>query len=152
MIHTDILAVRVERRRIAVASFCGTTLDFADVRELSASPHTAASSTRTYLAWAIDTFKPAAVAVERPTARAGTQREHLANVAFATFFGKSVYRVFIQPQSVREALGEPPLRNRRELHEVGRALWPRLPGTRNPAAYDAALLGLHFQMLDLFMS
>lgn len=151
MIHNDILAVRVERRRIALASFRGIKLDFADVRELSDNPHDAATSTREYLAWAIETFQPAAVALERPRARPDTRRDYLANVAFAAFAGKPVSRVFIRPETVRDAMGEPPLRSRREVHQVAAALWPRLPGTRNVAAYDAALLGLHFQMLDLFL-
>jgi hypothetical protein len=151
VIHDDILAVRVERRRIAIASFRGLKLDFADVRELSDNEHEAAVSTRDYLAWAVETMKPSAAAVERPTVRPDTRREYLVNVAFAVFAGKPLSRVLIRPTTVREAMGEPPLRSRREVLQVATALWPRLPGTRNPSAYDAALLGLHFQMLDLFM-
>lgn len=151
MIHSDILAVRIERRRIALAAFRGLKLDFADVRELSDNALDAAASTREYLVWAIEMFKPTAAAVERPTIRLDTRREYLANVAFAVLAGRPVSRVLIRPATVREAMGEPPLRSRREVLQVATALWPRLPGTRNLAAYDAALLGLHFQMLDLFM-
>jgi hypothetical protein len=151
MIHHDILAIHVERRSVAIAAFSGLNLDFADVRELAADTTKAALSTRRYLHWAIETFKPGSIAVERPHGRSGKRRDALTSLAYASTFGQPISRVLIRPSVVREAMGNPPLRSRRELHQVGSSLWPRLPGTRHPSAYDAALLGLHFQMIDLFL-
>lgn len=151
MIHHDILAIHVERRSVAIAAFSGTNLVFADVRELAADATKASLSARKYLRWAIETFKPASIAVERPQGRSGKRRDDLTSLAYASALGQPISRVLIRPSVVRHAMGHPPLRSRREAHQIASSLWPRLPGTRHTSAYDAALLGLHFQMIDLFL-
>jgi hypothetical protein len=151
MIHHNVLAVWVESRRVAIAAFAGLKLEFADVRELPAEASAAAASAKQYLTWATELLKPAAVALQTAPVRSGSQRQHVADAATKTFSGTPILRLFISSAAVYEGMGEPALSGRGEARRVAATLWPRLPGTRHPSAYEAALLGLHVQMTDLLL-
>lgn len=147
----NLISIRIERRRLAVAVFAGLRLEYHDVRELPTDSHKAQVATRRFVTWVVATFPPEVVALETVTAREGTRRAELAHVVGGTLMLLRAPRLHVAAPDVLGAFATPALRTKKELREVGAALWPELAARRvHPATFDAAALGLHVQMKALF--
>jgi hypothetical protein len=147
----DLLAIRVERRRVAIAAFSGTRLDYVQVRELPSDRFLAARSARRFVGWVTEVFAPGVVVLEEQPMNTGPARADLYGVVVRQLRSSFSTRVHVYPAEIREYLGVPGPRSRTELREIGHRIWPELSNRLvNSAAYDAAALGLHLQMTSLF--
>lgn len=149
MNEIDVLTIRIERRRIAIAAFSGLKLDFAQVRELSSFDERAAKSAREFTAWAAETLRPKFVAVEAVRAEEETRRSHLACAVSRTLRFLPVAQTSVPAADVLASWGTPPIQTKMQLRVIGALLWPELAGRTHPAALDSAALGLHLQMKAL---
>lgn len=151
MSHTELLAIKVERRRIAIAAFDGIELRYVEARELSSCYDEARRTTRSFVAWAVVTLKPAAVAVETVDAAEGSRRANLHYIVMQTLVRFRISRISMPGEGVRRVFGVPALATRTAVRMSAQAIWPELPGQAfSPAAYDAAAFGLALQMGSLF--
>jgi hypothetical protein len=151
MTCTNLISIRIERRRLAVAVFSGLRLEYHDVRELPTDSHKARVATRRFVSWIVATFPPEAVAVETVTAREGTRRTELAHIVGGTLMLLRTPRIHVSSPEVLGGFAAPALRTKKELRAVGAALWPELAARHvHPSTFDAATLGLHVQMRSLF--
>jgi len=152
--HTErLLAIKVERRSIAVAVFVGSTLDFHDVRHLSSQPEKAESSAIGFLSWVISSFDIESSALERMT-NGNEIRRAVLNHAILTMLRASAIPVWeISKRELLEAYGYPPLRSRVELRQATHTMLWSMFNTEKPNCQeiDAASLGLHVQTERLFL-
>lgn len=150
---STLLALRIERRCIAVAVFVGTRVDYTEVRHLSSSKDKALGSAVRFVTWLLHCFKVDSAALEMISSPANIHRRSLSDLVEQTLRDNllSIYRI---PKSeVFEAFGEPRLRSRRELRELVVGIWPILQGGKAKALIqDAAALGLHVQTERLFIT
>lgn len=149
MNQIDLLAIRIERRRIAVAAFSGLRLDYAQVRELSSFEERATRSAREFTAWVAETLEPRFVAIEKVDAPDEARRSHLAFAVTRTIRFLPLAHTSVPAADVLDSLGAPPIPTKGRLRVIGALLWPELAGRVHPAALDAAALGLHLQMTAL---
>ncbi len=148
----DLLSIRIERRRIAVAVFSGMRLEYHQVRELSADSHRAQETARRFLIWIVDAFNPALVVMESDGAAEGTRRAELAHVVAGTLMLLKVPRLRIAASEVMGSFAAPGLRTKKSLRSVAAMLWPEVAERHvHEATYDAAALGLHVQMKGFFV-
>lgn len=148
----EVLSIRIERRRIAVAVFSGVRLEYHQVRELSSDPERAKLTSRRFTDWLVDVFQPALGVIEAADGTEGARRSELTHVVAGTLMLRRVPRVRITTHELLSSFAVPALRTKKTLRAVAATLWPELPARHvHPAAYDAAALGLHVQMKELFV-
>ena len=152
--QTDrLLAIKVERRCIAVAIFIGTKLDFHDLRNLSSQPEKAEASAIGFLNWVIGSFEIESATLERMT-NGNEIRRAVLNQAILNMLRASSIPVWeVGKRELLEAYGHPPLHTRLELRQaVEKILWSMF-NTDKPDCQelDAALLGLHIQTERMFL-
>jgi hypothetical protein len=149
MSNADLLTITVERRRVAIAVFSGLHLDYHQVRELSAGEDKAARTTQAFVTWATNQFRPARIAIQTPPPLSAHRRLTLHAIVRGTLVSHLSPRTELDPATLREYLAAPPLRTKTQLRRVAPRLWPKLRRGSQPSVCDAALIGLHLQMLDL---
>jgi hypothetical protein len=148
----EVVSIRVERRRLAVAVFSGLRLEYHQVRELPADGQQAKAAARRFIAWVVETFNPELVAVETGAAKEGSRRADLAHIVGGVLMLLRAARVHVAASEVLDSYSTPALRTRKELRSIAAVLWPDLAARRvHPATFDAAALGLHVQMIALFV-
>jgi hypothetical protein len=140
--RSELLSVRIERRSLGVALFFGTRLDFVQARELPSDHASARRTVQSFLTWAMETFRPACVAIEKPQAPSGTRRSVLERLVLEILNNLGLSPVQVERGKVIGALS-PSIRTRREAREAVCRLWPALS---SGAAADAVALGLHLQV------
>jgi hypothetical protein len=152
--QTDrLLAVKIERRSIALALFVGTRLDFHGVRHLSSQADKAEGSAVGFLSWAIDNLEIGSAALERMTNGNEIRRAVLNLAVLDVLRGNAIPVWEVSKRALLETYGHPPLRSRIELRQaVQEILWARF-NTDKPGRQelDAAALGLHVQTERLFL-
>lgn len=149
-----LLAIKVERRSIAVAVFVGSTLDFHDMRQLSSEAAKAEATAIGFLNWVISSFDIKTAAVERMTNGSEIRRTVL-NRAILDLLRTSAIPIWeVYKRDLLEAYGRPPLRSRVELRQVTKAiLWSMFNSDKpNPQELDAAALGLYVQTERLLIT
>lgn len=147
--HPRLLSVRIERRTVAVAVFCGLHLEGRRVLQLSSDPVRAESSAIAFIREVLSEADCLSVAVE--TVSGDVRRAML----YATILeqcraaGISVWE--ISGRTVLETLAHPPLKSRAELRDLMLQMWP-MPGLKQSqmCALDAFALGLYVQTERLF--
>ena len=153
-VHTGrLLAIKVERRSIAVAVFVGSTLDFHNVRHLSSQADKAEASAIGFLNWVISNFSIESAALERMT-NGNEIRRAVLNQAILNMLRASALPVWeVSKRDLLEAYGYPPLRSRVELRLAASAiLWSMFSSDKpNCQEIDAAALGAHVQTERLFL-
>ena len=150
---SNLLALRIERRCIAVAVFVGNHLDYTEVRHLSSCKDKALGSAVQFVTWLLHCFKIDSAALETIGSPGNIHRRTLSDLIEKTLRDNllSIYRI---PKSeVFEAFGEPRLRCRREVRELVVGIWPILKGGEGKSlVQDAAALGLDVQTERLFIT
>jgi hypothetical protein len=149
---SKLVALKVERRSLAMAIFIDQRLDYTDVRQLSSSEEKADESAVGFLNWALSIFPIGSAALE-VVAGAEIRRARLNRAILDAFRGRGIPVWEITPEELLGAFGEPPLRARREVREVVLSIWPILDDRKEePSILDAAALGLLVQTKRLFWS
>jgi hypothetical protein len=147
--HPRLLAVRVERRAVAVAVFSGVHLEGRRVLQLSSDAARAEASTAGFIRAVLSENDCPSAAIEsvsgdvrRAVLRAAIMDHCRAN-------GISVWEV--SGRIVLEALSHPPLKSRAELRDLMLRMWP-VQGLKQSqlCALDAVALGLYVQTERLF--
>ncbi len=149
-----LLAIKVERRSIAVAVFIGNRLDDSQVRHLSSNADRAESSAVGFITWAVENFGIESAALERMTNGREIRRTALHRAVLAALRDNSMPVWEVGKQQLFEVFGHPPLRSRTELRQIMEAIvWPVLEGGRSSnQKLDAAALGLYVQTERLFLN
>lgn len=148
-----LLAIKVERRSVAVAVFVGDKLDYHDVRNLSSQPDKADASTIGFLTWVIGNFEIESAALEQMTSGDRIRRAIL-NQAILTMLRTNSIPVWeVSKRDLLEAYGHPPLRTRIELRKTTHSILWSMFNTEKPDGQelDAASLGLYVQTERLFL-
>lgn len=152
--QTDrLLAIKVERRSIAVAVFIGSKLDFHDVRHLSSQPEKAETSAIGFLNWVISSFEIESAALEQ-MANGNEIRRAVLNQAILMLLRASAIPIWeVGKRELLEAYGYPPLRTRIELRQAAQTILWSMFNTDKPNCQelDAASLGLHVQTERCFL-
>jgi hypothetical protein len=152
--QTDrLLAIKVERRSIAVAVFVGSNLDFHDVRHLSSQSEKAEASAIGFLNWVIGSFEIESATLERMTNGNEIRRAAL-NRAILDMLRASIIPIWeVGKRDLLEAYGYPALRTRIELRQAAQKILWSMFNTDKPNCQelDAASLGLHVQTERCFL-
>ena len=145
------LAIKVERRTLAVALFSGRHLEYTQRREISSNGDKAEASAVGFVGWAISNFAVESAAVEGLPSDRPTRQASLTQAVIGVLRERGIPVWEVGKQQLFESFGVPPLRTRGELREVIRSIWPILPGQSTEAAtLDATALGLYVQTVRLF--
>jgi hypothetical protein len=142
-----LLAIKVERRVIAVTVFAGSTLDFHDSRHLSSHADKAQESAVVFLNWVISNFDVESATLERITNGNEIRRAVLSRAVLNLLRASATALWEVSKRELLEGYGHPPLRSRAELRQVAHAiLWPMFhTDSPNCQEIDAAAVGLHVQ-------
>jgi hypothetical protein len=144
-----LLAVRIERRAVAVAVFSGLHLEGRRVLQLSSDPDRAQAS-------AIGFIREVLLENPCPSAAMETVADDISRAAIyqamlEEFRSEGVSLWEIPAKTVLKSLCYPPLKSRSELHELMQEIWP-VQGLKQSelCALDAFALGLYVQTERLF--
>jgi hypothetical protein len=149
-----LLAIKVERRGIAVAVFIGSKLDFHDVRSLSSQAEKAEDSAIGFLRWVISSFEIESATLERMT-NGNEIRRAVLNQAILNMLRAGAIPVWeVSKRELLEGYGHPPLHTRVELRQaIQTILWSMFNTDKpNYQELDAAAIGLHVQTERLFLN
>jgi hypothetical protein len=146
-----LIAIRIERRAVAVAVSYGTTLEHAQVRQLSSSSDKAIASAAIFIERILERFPAESVAVEVIPDAWEFQRLQIFRAITGVLTSRGATISHVTKQEVFEAFGYPRLKSRKELRAVIGAIWPIL-GDYGGSLYiqDAVALGLYVQTECLF--
>jgi hypothetical protein len=152
--QTDrLLAIKVERRCIAVAVFVGGKLDFHDKRILPAQPDKADASAIGFLSWVITNLEIESATLERMTNGNEIRRAILNQTVLNTLRASSIPFWEVNKRELLDAFGHPPLQTRGELRQsVQTILWSMFTSdSPDSQELDAAAVGLYVQTERLFL-
>ena len=146
-----IMAIRIERRAVAMALFGGTQLEGWRVRQLPSDSKRAEDSCVGFVTAVLDEHHCEGVVLESISGDAARVKLHDSAVAECRALGISVTE--IPKQTVIESFAHPAPTTRHEIREIVSQIWlvPNLKGGRD-FILDAAALGLYFQTERLFTS
>jgi hypothetical protein len=143
--NNKLVAVRVQRRSLAVAIFEGTHLEHAEIYNLSSNNRKAEESAVGYGRRLISDFSISSASMEWAT-NGDIRKTILTDVLVGTFRDSGIQIFQAAKQDLFEAFGVPPLGTRKELGAVATTIWPSLNAPGFPSSvFDAAALGLYIQ-------
>ena len=146
-----LIAVRIERRAIAVAVSEGANLEHAQVRQLSSLSDKAIASAAIFMERILERYPAESVAVEVIPDTKEFQRLQIYRAITEVLMNQGTTISHVTKQEVFEAFGHPRLKTRKELREVIGAIWPILGDYGgSPYIQDAVALGLYVQTECLF--
>jgi len=146
-----LIAIRIERRTIAIAILNANHLEFTDVRHLSSSTDKALGSAASFVTRAVDRFGLKSAALELIPDGREVQRLVLHQVITRALADRAMSITETSKNDLFRAFTRPPLRSRTELRRVMSAIWPVLDhDSGRPFTQDAAALGLYVQTERLF--
>jgi hypothetical protein len=152
-LHVKLLAIRVERRTVAVAVFQGEQLEYTDVRHLSSARDKAVASTIGFITWMLEQFPIESVAIESLDSSGEILRSVLLEALIALLHQWALPKWTIPKTEIFAAFGFPSLKSRKAVREIACSIWPVLSGTNGKTfIQDAAVLGLHVQIERLFLN
>jgi len=148
-----LLAVKVERRSVAVAVFVGDKLDFHDVRNLSGQAEKAVTSALGFLSWVVSNCEIESATLERMTNGNEIRRAVLNQAVLDMLRAGGIPIWQVSKRELLEAYGHPPLRSRQELREAALSILWAMFNTDKPGfqEIDAGALGLHVQTERCFL-
>jgi hypothetical protein len=150
--QTSLIAIRVERRTVAVAIFHRGHLEYTDARQLSSTHDRALDSTMGFIAWILDRFPVDSAALDEIPNGHEFQRRVLHDAVCQDLRNRLLPIWEVPKSALLEGYGYPPLKARLELRQVATTIWPILAGTHAKVfMQDAAILGLHVQTERLFI-
>jgi hypothetical protein len=139
------MAIKVERRSVAVAVFVGNRLDYHDVRHLSSQPGKAESSALGFLQWVINNCTVQSVALERMS-NGNEIRRAVLNLSILNMLRSEGIPIWeVNKRELFEAYGYPALITREELRRTAHSVLWHMFNTDKPDCQeiDAAAVGLH---------
>lgn len=144
MIATKLLAVRIDRRVIALAVFEGPEVQHSEVRQLPSGSARAESAVSAFISRIVQGYSPHSAALE--IVHGTTRRTMFTGQCVALLRGLGIPVTEVPPADLLASYGYPPLVNRLELRRVAANLWPVISETRMTGfVQDALALGLLVQ-------
>jgi hypothetical protein len=139
-----LMAVRIERRVVAIALFSGTHLEGWRVRTLTSDPDQAEATTKAFILAMLNEHNFASVALETVPAEIARASIHRVVVEQCRAGGKVVWEV--SKKLVAESLAHPAPKSRDEVRAIMLQIWP-LSSLNQSQTYvlDAFALGLYVQ-------
>jgi hypothetical protein len=148
-----LLAMKIERRSIAVAVFNNQQLEFHDLRHVPSQPDKAEATVLGFVRWVLTSFELESAALERMTNGNEIRRSAL-NKAVVELLRASAMPVWeVAKKDLLGGFSHPALGSRRDLRQMAASLlWSQFH-TERPDEHelDAAALGLHVQIERLFL-
>ena len=152
-VRKRLLAVRIERRAVAVAILTADHIEYAQVRQLSSSSDKAIGSAATFVERIIEKFPAESAALEVIPNGHEFQRSQMDRAIKQVLSGQSIAILEVTKREIFDAFGHPPLASRKELRETISTIWPVLTGGYGaPFVQDAVALGLYVQTERLFIN
>lgn len=147
-----LVSVRIERRTVAAAIFCGDHLEYTDSRQLSSDNERAVASAVGFTQWMLSRFPAESAALEAIPEGEFQRRVLHDNISEAIREqGLPIWE--IPREALLDGCGHPCLKSRAELRSIACSIWPVLGGTHARVfIQDAAMLGLHVQIERQFMT
>jgi hypothetical protein len=148
-----LLAIKVERRSVAIAVFIGGKLDFHDVRNLSSQAEKAVTSALGFLRWVVGNYEIESATMERMT-NGNEIRRAVLNQAVLDMLRSSGIPIWeASKRELLEAYSHPPLQSRQELRQAALSILWAMFNTDKPGLQeiDAGALGLHVQTERCFL-
>lgn len=148
-----LLAIKVERRSVAVAAFVGGKLDFHDVRNLSSQAEKAVTSALGFLRWVVNNCEVESASLERMT-NGNEIRRAVLNQAVLDMLRSGGIPVWeVSKGELLAAYSYPPLQSRQELRQAALSILWAMFNTDKPGVQeiDAGALGLHVQTERCFL-
>jgi hypothetical protein len=153
MMHSNLAAFKIERRRVSVAVFVGERLDFTDSRQLPSIYAKALESASRYVDWVRRALRIEDAAVEESRSDPKTWRSRFTTEIIKQLRSIGVPVFEVEKDVLLASFAHPPLRYRTELRRVVASIWPILASKdKNAACIDAAALGLYVQVEKTFRS
>lgn len=146
--ETDLAAIRIERRAVAVAIFRGRSLKYPPIaRQLSSEPNKALGSAASFINRLRDKCSFSSAALELLHGGCEVHRSQLTRIVLDVLGQRQVAIQQFEKHEVVAAFGHPPLRFRKQAREVISAMWPEVNGGfGSPLIKDALALGLYCQV------
>jgi len=146
-----LLAVRIERRAVAIAVFSGDHLKHADARQLSSIPDKALDTAASFVTRFIEKFQFESAAFEIIPNDREMQRTLLHRAVLDVLSHQAIGIQDVRKEELLGAFGHPGLRSRKELRTTISNIYPVLDESfGGPWTHDAAALGLYVQTERLF--
>jgi hypothetical protein len=147
----NLLAIRIERRAVALAVFSGDHLRHADARQLSSVPDKALDTAASFVTRFLGKFRFGSAALEIVPNGHEIQRTLLHRSVIDVLGHEAIGIQQVSKKDLLEAFGHPELRSRRELRKIISNIYPVLDQSfGNPWTHDAAALGLYVQTERVF--
>lgn len=148
-----LLAIKVERRCIAVAVFVGPRLDFHDRRYLSSDPEKAEASAVGFIGWVIRNFDIQSAALEQAGDTGELRRGVLSRTVLSILRAELLPVWEIKRGELLAGFAHPSLRSRADLQNATQTILWSMFNSDQPdrAEIDAAALGLYVQVERLFL-
>lgn len=144
-----LVAVKVERRIVAIAIFRDHTLRYAEPRNLSSDHTVATASALDFIARNLQRFDIQSAVLEDAHAADEARSAELLSEIEREILKQGVPARRFSKQVLFEAYSVEPLSSRKELRAVVGAFWPQLgTGDFPGAVLDAAALGLYADTED----
>lgn len=139
----QILAIKAERRIVALAVFCGSRLHYAQALQLSSQPEAASTSALEFLNRNIQRFNIRDAVIEDAVGSEDTRAAELIEALEKAVRGAGIPFKRIQKQTLFDAYAVETLASRKELHAIITSFWPQLVPDFHSSVLDAAALGLY---------
>lgn len=146
-LNSQLVALCVGPRSLALAVFVATRLEYTQVRELPSDGHKAETSALGFLGSVLDRFPDACFTIECRRSRGMATRQALLVERIRSAIRTAAVPLWeIEPVSLFRAFAEPSCRSRTQYREIVAGIWPNLSEQRaKRALLDAAGLGLFVQ-------
>ncbi|MGA2268773.1 MAG: hypothetical protein ABSH44_09920 [Bryobacteraceae bacterium] len=145
-----LLAVRVERRSVAVAFFIGTQLDYVQIHHLPSARDKAGASAVGFINSMMSHLRVESAALEQVAQTSESQRVSLSAMLHVALTRHGLPVWTVDKQDLLASFGHPCPQSRREVREAVRTIWPVL--ATDGSILDAVALGLYVQSERLFVS
>ncbi len=143
-----LMAIKVERRSVAVAIFNGTQLDYTQVRQLCTNLEKVDTSAVGFLNLMFSHFKIESVALEVLPPTAGEQRLAVNRIIEAALASRTLPVSQVEKQNLVSSFAHPAPSSRSDMRAIVRGIWPVLGS--DEGIIDAVALGLYSQVERLF--
>lgn len=149
--QSNLVGLKIERRRISAALFIGGRLDLTDSRQLPSTYAKALASASRYADWIRRTLRIEGAAIEKSRSEATSWRSKFTVQILAQLRSSGVSIYEVEKDALLSSFGHPPLRHNTELRKVVASIPPILATEdTNDACLDAAAVGLYVQVEKMF--
>lgn len=139
----SVLAVKVERRTLAIVLAKAGVPERAQVRELSSKPDAATTAARRFVQQAVLKFPDCAVALEVQASDAITRRSALIHAVWEEVSSLQCPIMRVEDKLLLEAFAHPAYRTRQQMRHAVARYWAPIAKRQRPVLIDALALAFY---------